>query len=241
MWSGFWASCLPESHDLTIMIRVHTIQTRLSNAFLLENETGLFLVDACAPGSHTRILREIERLGKPLKLIFITHAHFDHYGSAAAVRAATRAPIAIHAADAAAMARGQTPIRSAHGRGRLTLPLVPLMNNVAARWKTDADLVLQDGSRLDAYGLPGCLLHTPGHTAGSACLLVENERGGPLAFTGDLVTAGRVPAMQRLYADDWRAMAESLARLQAEQPAQVYCGHGSRPIPGDIFQQIQAE
>ncbi|MEM5775286.1 MAG: MBL fold metallo-hydrolase [Anaerolineaceae bacterium] len=193
------------------MIRVHTIQTRLSNAFLLENETGLFLVDACAPGSHVRVLQEVERLRKQLKLIFITHAHFDHYGSAAAVKAATQAPIAIHSADAAAMARGLTPIRSARGRGRLSLPLVPLMNRLITRWKTEADVLVQDGSRLDEYGLPARVLHTAGHTPGSTCLLVQNGRTGPLAFTGDLVTAGRVPALQRLYADDWRAIAGGTA------------------------------
>lgn len=223
------------------MIHVHPIQTWMSNAYLVENETGLLLVDACSPGSQNQILRKVEKLGKELRLIFITHAHFDHYGSAAAVRRVTRAPIAIHCADAKAMSKGQTPIRSAHGRGRLTLPFLPLMNGASYWWKTAPDFLVEDGTRLDEYGVPAQVLHTPGHTSGSTCLLVENGPQGPLAFTGDLVTAGRVPALQRLYADDWHAMALSMARLQAIQPHRVYCGHGSRPITGDIFQQIQAE
>ena len=236
MWNGSWASCLPET-----MLRVHPIRTWMSNAYLVENETGLYLVDACAPGSHNQILQKIDELGKELKLIVITHAHFDHYGSAGAIRRVTQARIAIHSADAPAMARGQPPIRSAHGRGRFTLPFLPLMNSVSRPLKTDADVILEGDSRLDGFGLPARVLHTPGHTAGSICLLVDDPQGGLLAFTGDLVTAGREPALQRLYADDWVEMARSLARLQAAQPGQVYCGHGSRPIPGEVFQQIKAE
>ncbi len=223
------------------MIRVHLIRTWMSNAYLVENATGLYLVDACAPGSQKQILQKIDELGKELKLIIITHAHFDHYGSAVAVRKATQAQIAIHSADAQAMAQGLTPIRSAHGRGRFTLPFLPLMNGVSRPLRTEADLVLEDGSRLDAFGLPARVLHTPGHTPGSICLLVEDPPHGPLAFTGDLVTAGHTPALQRLYADDWLQLAHSLARLQAVQPGQVYCGHGSRPIAGEVFLQIKAE
>ncbi len=66
---------------------------------------GAVLVDAGLPGYAGPILAKLEELGHPdLRLIYITHAHVDHYGSAAAVQRATGAPIAVHADDAGDLA-----------------------------------------------------------------------------------------------------------------------------------------
>lgn len=220
------------------MLIVHPFLSWMANAYLLENETGLFLVDTSAPGFSRHILDMIHQRKKDLILIYITHAHFDHYGSASAIRKQTGAKIAIHQADAQAMQRGLTPIRSARGRGRLTLPFLPLFNLAKPWLKTAADILLQDGDRLDQFGLPASILHTPGHTPGSTSLLVDNGDSRPLAFTGDLVSGGRQPHLQSLYADDWSLLAESLAKVQHTRPEQVFPGHGSRPIGAKLFQQI---
>lgn len=220
--------------------RIHTLSLPMSSAFLIENDHGLTLVDAGAPGDARQIIGAVEELGKTLRLIFITHAHFDHYGSANAVRAETGAPVAIHSADADAMAQGRTPIRLARGRGVLALPFLPLLALWKKRLQTTPDRILQDGDRLDDYGLPAYVLHTPGHTAGSCCLILENGvHEADAAFAGDLVTAGRQPALQRLYANDWGQLHDSLARLQALHPARVYAAHGHGPIGTQALQKIE--
>lgn len=222
------------------MIFVHSIFLPMSNAFLIEYQEGLVLVDAGIPGDARRILAAVHALGKPLRLVFITHAHFDHYGAANAVRAQTGAPLAIHTADAVAMSQGRTPIRRTRARGRLALPFLPLLALWRTRLQTLPDLVLQDGDILPIEGLSASLLHTPGHTRGSSCLLLAEDGQAPTAaFAGDLVTAGRKPALQRLYADDWVQMQASLARLKSLNPAQVYCAHGHGPIPGEVLQKIR--
>jgi hydroxyacylglutathione hydrolase len=211
----------------------------MSNAFLIENDQGLVLVDAGAPGDQGKILEKIDSLGKPLRLIFITHAHFDHYGAARAVRTETGAPLAIHADDASAMAQGLTPIRSARGRGRLILPFLPLLTLLKKRLQTPPDLLLEDGDRLEPYGLCAHILHTPGHTPGSGCLLLDNkDHNITAAFAGDLVTAGRQPALQRLYADDWSQLKTSLKKLQAQKPVLTYVAHGRGPIERAVLQEI---
>jgi glyoxylase-like metal-dependent hydrolase (beta-lactamase superfamily II) len=219
---------------------IHTLYLRMSNAFLIENDQGIILVDTGMPGDERRILEKVDSLGKPLRLIFITHAHFDHYGAARAVRSKTGAPLAIHTGDASAMAQGLTPIRSARGRGRLTLPFLPLLALWKKQLQTTADVLLKDGDQLDNYGLCARVLHTPGHTPGSCCLLLENEmQKTTAAFAGDLVTAGRQPALQQLYADDWEQLNTSLERLRACHPDRVFAGHGSHPITAEGLQGIK--
>jgi len=206
----------------------------MSSTYLLENQNGLYLVDAGSPGNERQIMQAIQQRGKPLRLIFITHAHFDHYGAADAVHRQTGAPIAIHHADVQAMAAGETPIRQARGRGRLTRALMPLFKRWIPSVPTQADLPLQDGDRLDSYGLDATLLHTPGHTPGSSCLIVEET----LAFAGDLLSATGRPHVQRYFADDWSQIPTSLARLQAIKPQRIYAGHGIEPINGEALQKL---
>ena len=108
-------------------LQVHDISMGMVQAYLIQSEAGLVLVDAGMPRYERRVMRRMQALGRDdLRLIFITHAHLDHYGSAAALRRLTGAPVAIHRADADAMSRGETPIRSARSRGKLLLPLLPL-------------------------------------------------------------------------------------------------------------------
>ena len=193
------------------------------------------LVDAGLPRHEQSVLRRMRALGRDdLRLIFITHAHLDHYGSAAALRRLTGAPIAIHRADGDAMAGGETLLGSVRGRGRLLQALLPLFEPYLRPEPTLADFLLDNGEDLRAYGLDAAVLHMPGHTPGSSCLLVE----GRLAFVGDLLSTTGRPHVQRFFADDWSLIPEGLARLQALRLEWVYVGHGRCPLSGEALQRL---
>lgn len=189
----------------------------------------MYLVDAGAPGSEDIVLRHMHSLGRDdLRLIFITHAHLDHYGSAAALRRETGAPVAIHRADADAMQKGETPLGTVRGSGKLVKHFLPLVDRILPLEPLEPDLVLEDGDHLQALGLDAALLHLPGHTPGSSALMVD---GGD-AFVGDLLSTNGKPHLQRYYADNWSQIPHSLARLVEQHPSWVYPGHGARPLPG---------
>ena len=214
---------------------VHPIPLGMSRAYLLANAAGLYLIDAGCPRQEKRILRAMHTLERDdLRLIFITHAHFDHYGSAAALRDATGAEIAIHQADADAMARGDTILGDTRGRGRLVGPFLPFAEFLIGAPPTPADILLEDGDSLSQWGLDATVLHTPGHTVGSSCLLAE----GRLAFVGDLLTAGRQLHAQRFYADDWSQIPTSIGRLLARRPERVYAGHGNRTLTATELHEL---
>jgi glyoxylase-like metal-dependent hydrolase (beta-lactamase superfamily II) len=70
-------------------MRIHRIsQLGFVNAYLVEEEDGLTLVDTMAPGGQKKILAAAEKLGAPIVRIALTHAHGDHIGSLDKVAAA---------------------------------------------------------------------------------------------------------------------------------------------------------
>jgi glyoxylase-like metal-dependent hydrolase (beta-lactamase superfamily II) len=216
---------------------IHSIGAGIGSAYLIESKAGLVLVDAGSRRSESKILRRMQALGRyDLRLIFITHAHLDHYGSAAAIRRLTGAPVAIHPADADAMAKGETRLGSVRGWGRLVRAMMPLIESYLGPEPTPADILLEEGDSLGDYGLDGVVLHTPGHTPGSTSLLVE----GRIAFIGDLLSTALRPYVQRYYASDWSLVAESLRRLMELKLEWVYGGHGLRPLSGEAFKSLDA-
>jgi hydroxyacylglutathione hydrolase len=218
-------------------VQVHGIALGMARAYLVKGDDGAVLVDAGNPGCHQRVQQCMRALGcQDLRLIYITHAHLDHYGSAARLRCLTGAPIAIHAADGETMARGKTPIGSGRGRGRILQLLWPLLERYIHVPPAPADHLLQDGDDLRDFGLQATVLHTPGHTQGSSCLLLE----GGIAFAGDLLTSLGWPRIQNVYAADWSLIPGSLDRLQAAEPTCVYTGHGRWPVSREQLSNLLA-
>ncbi|MFZ3070639.1 MAG: MBL fold metallo-hydrolase [Anaerolineaceae bacterium] len=216
-------------------VRIHPISCGLGFAFLVETHQGLFLIDSGSPGHENRVLAKMKELGRrDLKLIWITHAHYDHYGSAAALRAMTGAQIGVHPADAESMVNGRSPLGSPHSHGFL----LQIGQYVAVQLQplpaTPPDFMLEDKGTLEAFGLDASVVYTPGHTPGHTCLQV-----GGIVFAGDLLGQGRSVKPQGLLATDWEQIRESCDRLYAVHPEWVYTGHSPKPVPGRVLNQIK--
>lgn len=155
-------------------------------------------------GEPVRLLEVVG--GRPVEAVVLTHGHFDHVGAAAALVAQTGAPLLVHELDADA-------ITSADRNGGRVFGF-----DVAA---PPPDRLLADGDSLEAAGVRLEVLHTPGHTPGSICLL-----GGGHLFTGDTLFSGSVGRTD-FPGGDARAMARSVARLAAlPDETLVHPGHG---------------
>jgi glyoxylase-like metal-dependent hydrolase (beta-lactamase superfamily II) len=219
-------------------MQVHTLKLPLANAYLLENESGLYLIDAGAPGDAGRIQRRMDQLGRnDLRLIYLTHAHIDHFGAAAELQRRTGATVAIHPSDAQDLAAGRTSLGSVRGRGRFIGRMLPVLEWLLPPEPVNADLLTEDGASLADLGLPARVIHTPGHTQGSSCLVTDDG----LVFAGDLVSTTGGPHPQRFFAHDWDQVRESLSRLQATTPSLTYTGHGHRPLTGDEVAALRLE
>ena len=126
-------------------------------------------IDTATP-SLAWIASALEERGWTLKLIVSSHGHWDHIGDNAAVAAHTGADIAVHPDDRHYL---ETP-----------RPLIPppfeIVPSVPA-------VELAEGGEVRFGAIRLQVLHTPGHTPGSVCLLSADEG---LLFSGDTLFAG---------------------------------------------------
>ena len=217
-------------------MKIHSIQAGFGVAHIIEADAGLYLVDAGSPKNEGKIQAQMNALGREdLRLIFLTHAHFDHFGSAAQIRALTGAPIAIHEADAGYLARAETPLGTVRGRGKIAQILLPLAEMIYKPEPTLADIQFEGDHDFSDLGLDAKAVHLPGHTPGSSGLVVERE----VVFVGDLLSTTGKPHAQRYYATDWSQISESLDRLRELQPEWIYSGHGTDPLPTAGLNDLQ--
>jgi glyoxylase-like metal-dependent hydrolase (beta-lactamase superfamily II) len=72
----------------------HDEDSAFVNAYLVETESSVVAIDSLLTVSESRALRvELEKLGKPLRAILLTHSHPDHYGGLTRLVAGDDVPI----------------------------------------------------------------------------------------------------------------------------------------------------
>ena len=81
---------------------LHRLGSDLINFYLVEDATGVTVVDAGVPAFYDKLeacLTDTGRTWDDVKALVLTHAHFDHVGFAERVRSEHGIPVHVHAAD----------------------------------------------------------------------------------------------------------------------------------------------
>ena len=179
------------------MIKIHKLALGLyqTNTYILHDETST----ACCvidPGYEAdAILEEVGHLGLTVEAILLTHGHFDHVGAVKDMVAETDCDVYICEEE-------------------LSLP--PMFTN----GKIYYTHTYGEGDVLHLADLKISVLHTPGHTSGSVCLICENSM-----FSGDTLFEGSCGRTD--IGGSWPQIQASLARLaKLETDYVVYPGHG---------------
>ena len=165
--------------------RITRVISGRSNSFLLAREGGCIILVDTGPRSAWKSLDR--RLGSlrvtKLDLLVLTHSHFDHAANARKLKDIYGARVVIHESEADCLRKGENIIP--HGTNPVTAFLIRVFTGlftVLARYEPcEPDIVFSDAFDLSGFGLNAKLMHAPGHTPGSSCLIAGDE----IALVGD--------------------------------------------------------
>lgn len=156
---------------------------KLVNMYLLEGETAALMIDCGAGiGDAAETVRSLT--DKPIT-VAITHGHFDHDGAAALFPEVLMHPLDLALSEDGYKNGEEARAWYARSRGKVRNPEASEEELVALVQKNGPVKrgTLQDGQVFDLGGRHVEVIHTPGHSLGSVCLLDRENR---LLFTGDM-------------------------------------------------------
>lgn len=181
-----------------------TVGAWKAECYALTNEAGTIVLD---PGAEPqRILRWLG--DKKVVGIILTHCHSDHIG-------AVNELVEAYGCWVACGARDVDGVADVHRSG---------FDEEGIDYTVDhVDRALEEGDVVTWGGDSLTVLHTPGHTPGSICLLCEDHK---VMFSGDMLFQGAIGSTAFVLGND-ADMVRSCARLTELNPAlRVYPGHG---------------
>jgi glyoxylase-like metal-dependent hydrolase (beta-lactamase superfamily II) len=208
------------------VIRIPTVGAASVNSFAVVGDTGVTLIDCGLRRAPARIVAGLRAAGHhpgDVRRIVLTHAHTDHAGGAREMAARTGAPVAVHEGDAAAVEAGRHPAYDPSLRSSRVLTRLPGGRFPPVR----VDEQLVDGQVLDG-GLR--VVATPGHTAGSICLL--HEPTGTLIVGDTLFHRRRLRFCPRPICTDFRLNERAAHVLGELEYERVAFAHGAEITVG---------
>lgn len=205
------------------MSEIHRIKCGNVNCYVIENGTNGILVDT----GKAEFIDQVIALCKAyhVKLIILTHAHFDHAENAAGISDALRIPIGMNENDCNLIpSNTNQPLSAASVLGKIVLSASLKEFSVRPMPGFKPDLLLRDGDSLSDCGINARVISLPGHTDGSIGIDVDDK----YLIAGDALMNMFYPTVSMLYhnRDD---MLKSARKISGIGDRTIYFGHG-KPV-----------
>jgi len=204
-----------------------------SNAYLVDaDQQGLILIDTGTPGKGTKVLAYlagIQRKPNDVSYIILTHADGDHSGSAARLRTATGAKLAIGELDAPRLS-GEMKLKETGGFSGVMIGFFGAFMKVE---RVKPDIMVKDGMTIG----PLTIIHTPGHTDGS----ISVYKPGEAIFVGDLLRTdgnGKLKLASPNMSRDMAQVRLSVEKISKLEFSMLLPGHG-KPIEEDASKRLR--
>ncbi len=220
-------------------VSIHPIVLGVESCYIIQGEE-VIMIDGGAPKQGKAFLSAIETLSispEDIKLIVLTHGHWDHIGSAKEIKDLTGAKLAMHQKEMDCLEKSLKPLPpGVTVWGSIFVNIMKVFLPLVHIPATDVNIVLGDGDfPLTEYGIPGKVMYTPGHSIGSVSVLLETGD----AFVGDLAMNKfpmRLSPGLPILAEDMQQVRESWKLLLDAGAKTVYPAHG-KPFSSDIIRR----
>ncbi|SHI33399.1 Glyoxylase, beta-lactamase superfamily II [Clostridium cavendishii DSM 21758] len=174
-----------------------------ANCYVIYKEDNKQAIILDPGGDSDMLIANIEALEVTPKAILLTHGHIDHVGAVEALSNRYKIPFYINEEDEKFMMSG---------------------TDVYGHLNRKADGYIKDGDKLNIANLEIEVIHTPGHTPGGVCFLVNDK-----VFTGDTLFQGSIGRTD-FEGGNYESIIESIVNklLPLGDNVEVYPGHGPK-------------
>ena len=191
-----------------------------NNTYLVINEQykSCFLVDPSTPSKE--LAEYIESNALKLEGILLTHGHFDHIGGVQFFKEKFGGKVYMHGEDVEFI---DNPLKMGRKYDKFSV-----------------DVLVNDGDELKLCGNKIKVIHTPGHSLGGVCYILDS-----VIFCGDTIFRGSYGRTD-LRGGDFNQLYQSVNKiLDLQGDYTLLCGHGApstlsfervnNPILGDRY------
>lgn len=205
--------------------RVIPIRLGSSYCYYLDLFNGGILIDA---GNHNKhhhlqsVLLAHEHDIRDIRYIILTHTHHDHVGSLADIKKIADAKVFVHKAEAAFLKKGRTPLPKGTLFWTKMMVRIGTLARVGSYPVVEPDFEITDELRLGEFDIDLKIISTPGHTAGSMSVILNDD----IAFVGDTMFNIRHETVYPPFANNQAELLSSWNRLLATPCRLFYPGHG---------------
>ena len=210
------------------MVKIIRIKGGTDNCYLVTDDNKAILVDTASKANLDMVIKECDKY--EMKLIVLTHVHFDHAENAFELSKRYDIPVAINKLDEELFESfDKQPLKPIGLVGRVVLGLsLKVLRNTKIE-RPQNIIYVDDGDDLGSFGFDAKIIGLPGHTLGSIGVDVEGKH----LLVGDELDNWIRPGVGHLYYDI-DAIKKSADKIRKLGERTVYYGHGN-PTPNGRF------
>lgn len=197
-----------------------------SNSVLIVNGSNSIIIDTGVRGNFHHFKTQLKQFRlnpDDIKLIILTHSHYDHTGNLKLLAEFTGAKVLIHKNEFENLKNGYIPIPK--GLGNYTRFISEMGRIVYPKYASPkpfiADLINENEYDLAEFGVHGKILSTPGHTAGSQSVII-----GKKLISGDTFIHMPNGIIFPHFCDDPKTLLATWQKLFDLGIEEIYPGHG---------------
>lgn len=201
-------------------MKIEKITCGVANAFLIHGNNGSVLIDTGTKRYKKKVLECCKKAN--VKLIILTHGHFDHCQNTSYLAKALNCFVGIGSGDVLLLEKNEK--RKMFGKGLWGNFYAWTSNRNIGKNNVESvspDIILDNGMSLLEYGVDGTVIRLAGHTKGSIGIALTS---GEL-FVGDAMQNIIVPATTWCF-EDFQQAQESAKLIKSMNAKKIYYGHG---------------
>ena len=223
-------------------LSIHPVKMGLDTGYVVKEE-GVILIDGGTPNKLADFkegLAEASIQPEEIRLIILTHGHWDHIGSARDIKQLTGARVLMHRKDMHYLSEVKQPNPTGFTPwGKILSTLLNLITPFIHIPTFEVDIVAGDEELfLSEYGISGRLIYTPGHTWGSVSVLLDSGEVFVGCLAMNLFPLRLNPGLP-IWGDDIKLIKDSWKKLLEMGAKTVYPAHGG-PFPAQVMDKFLA-